>query len=103
MPTRHGCHRLWNSTNGGATHPWAYGGAAEGYRPGEGIVYPIDQTDYIKAHIGAISEEMRDSRMGWQKQNDGSGSLHRLYGAIDRLLARGSKATQPLPKPHLAN
>lgn len=66
-------------------------------------MYPIDQTDYIKAHIGAISEEMRDSRIGWQKQNDSSGSLHRLYGAIDRLMSRGSKATQPIPKPHPAS
>ncbi|MFV9671746.1 MAG: hypothetical protein ACNYZH_00850 [Acidimicrobiia bacterium] len=54
-------------------------------------MYPIERTEYINAYIGAISEEMRDARIGRQKPNGRFGSLDRFSSAVARLLRTGSE------------
>ena len=49
-------------------------------------MYPIERTDYINAHIGAISEEMRDARIEGPRRGGRTGSLDRFSKAVARLL-----------------
>jgi hypothetical protein len=72
-----------------------------GDRHGEGIMYPIERTDYINAYIGAISEEMKDARIANPKRRGRIGSFDRFSTAVARLLRTGSgkpwstEGTQP--------
>ncbi len=49
-------------------------------------MYPIERIDYINAYIGAISEEIEQSRIGRQTPNDRSRPLDRFSAAVARLL-----------------
>jgi len=61
-------------------------------------MYPIERTDYINAYIGAISEEIQQSRGGRTTSNDSSSSLDRFTNAVARLLRTGSRETRITPK-----
>jgi hypothetical protein len=56
-------------------------------------MYPIERTDYINAYIGAISEEMRDARVGRRKPEDRSGSLDRFSSVVGRFLRTRSRGS----------
>jgi hypothetical protein len=49
-------------------------------------MYPIERTDYINAYIGAISDEMKNARIGRPKRHNRTGSLDRFPNVIARLL-----------------
>lgn len=65
-------------------------------------MYPIERTDYINAYIGAISEEMRDARIGRRKPTGQSRSLDRFSSAIAKLLRTGSQGSASTGDPQPA-
>lgn len=79
-----------------------HSGLAHERQHGEGIMYPIERTDYINAYIGAISEEMRDARLGRRKPTGQSGSLDRFSSAIARFLRTGSQGSASTGDPQPA-
>ncbi len=62
-------------------------------------MYPIERTDYINAYIGAISEEIQQSRIGRTKPSDRSRPLDRFSNAVARLLRTGSKEARIASRP----
>ncbi|MEN8113662.1 MAG: hypothetical protein ABFS21_04690 [Actinomycetota bacterium] len=64
-------------------------------------MYPIEREDYINAYIGAISEEIRQSRVRSHTARDTEGSIDRLYRTVARMLnvrRRGDhRPARPLP------
>ncbi len=66
-----------------------------GDRHGEGIMYPIERTDYINAYIGAISEEMKDARIANPKRRGRIGSFDRFSAAVARFLRTGQANPGP--------
>jgi len=53
-------------------------------------MYTIDQTGYINAHNAAVSQEMRQARIGGTRSSDRPGTLVRLSRAVANLLRAGS-------------
>jgi len=66
-------------------------------------MYTIDQMGYINAHNAAVSQEMRQARIGGFRSIDRSGTLDRLSRAVAQLLRTGSSETQVTPTPQATN
>jgi hypothetical protein len=56
-------------------------------------MYTIDQTGYINAHNAAVSQEMRQARIGGRRTSTRPGTLDRLSRVVADLLRTGSSET----------
>ena len=58
------------------------GATKEGQNPEEGIMYPIEREDSVNAYIGAMTEEIRQSRLSNKVEADTKGAVDRLYRTV---------------------
>jgi len=66
-------------------------------------MYPIERTDYINAYIGAISEEIQQTRIDRQTSSERSRPLDHFSSAVARLLRTGSKENRITSRPQPTN
>ena len=64
-------------------------------------MYPIERSDYINAHIAAISEEMKQARHSQQNAQESPDAFDRFHRTIARILHREStgppRSMRPVP------
>jgi len=56
-------------------------------------MYTMDRTGYINAHTAAVSEDIRQARIGGPTSNVRFGTLGRLSRAVAQVLRTGSSQT----------
>lgn len=56
-------------------------------------MYTIDQTGYVNAHNAAVSQDIRQARIGGPRPSNRSGTLDRLTRAVADLFRTGSSET----------
>lgn len=56
-------------------------------------MYTIDQKGYINAHNAAVSDEIRQARIGGHRSSDRPGTLDRLSMVVANILRTGPSET----------
>jgi hypothetical protein len=59
-------------------------------------MYPIEREDYVNAYIGAMTEEIRQTRIRRNVEPETTGAVDRLYSAVaDKLTSwhHGTRGT----------
>jgi len=62
-------------------------------------MYPIEREDYVNAYIGAMTEEIRQSRLSNKVETDSTGAVDRLYRTVANKLSNWRHGTRGTTTP----
>lgn len=60
-------------------------------------MYPIEREDYVNAYIGAMTEEIRQSRLRNSFESETTGAVDRLYRTVADKLSSWHHGTRGTP------